>query len=114
VKLGEDENGNNVWESQGVAFHSQRYIHERDDGLDSADAWDGMIASTRGHVGATEHSGTPANQDTYRRPESAAQSQNRRTAESSRKHRSGLIIRRSLVRIQPGPSGGDRLPRERR
>jgi hypothetical protein len=39
------------------------YIHEVDDGLGRADAWDNMIAAARGHPGATEHPETAANDD---------------------------------------------------
>jgi hypothetical protein len=54
-------------------FTLNAYIHARDAGLDSADAWDGMIASTRGHPGATEHPDTAANDVTSGHTESAAQ-----------------------------------------
>jgi integrase len=107
VKVGEDEQGREVWDYQGVAFHQFRkacgslllaqgktlkqvqgwlrhsqlsttlnvYIHEVDDGLGSADAWDGMIEAAWGHPGATGHPGTPADAIAPRAAESALQSQ---------------------------------------
>jgi hypothetical protein len=68
---------------QGWLRHSQLsttlnvYIHEVDDGLGSAEAWNSMIGAAWGHPGATGHPGTPANQDMSTDPESALQSQHR-------------------------------------
>jgi hypothetical protein len=39
------------------------YVHDVDDGLGRADAWDDMIAATRGHPGATERPETAANDE---------------------------------------------------
>jgi hypothetical protein len=68
---------------QGWLRHSQLsttlnvYIHEVDDSLGSADAWDGVIGPAWGDPGATEHPETAANEDTSEHTESAAQSQTR-------------------------------------
>ncbi|MGH2744507.1 MAG: site-specific integrase, partial [Thermoleophilaceae bacterium] len=73
--------GKTLKQVQGWLRHSQLsttlnvYIHEVDDGLGSADAWDSMIGATRGHPGATAHPGAPADADAPGHTESAAQSQ---------------------------------------
>lgn len=73
--------GKTLKQVQGWLRHSQLsttlnvYIHEVDDGLGSADAWDSMVAATRGHRGATGHPETAAGPDTAGDIESAAQSE---------------------------------------
>jgi integrase len=53
--------GKNLKQVQGWLRHSQLtttlnvYIHETDDGLGGADAWDGIFGSDWGHRGATQH-----------------------------------------------------------
>jgi integrase len=57
--------GKNLKQVQGWLRHSQLtttlnvYIHETDDGLGSADAWDGILGNDWGHRGATQHPETP-------------------------------------------------------
>ncbi len=60
--------GKNLKQVQGWLRHSQLtttlnvYIHDVDDGLGGADAWDSMLGgATWGHPGATERPGTAAN-----------------------------------------------------
>jgi integrase len=74
--------GKTLKQVQGWLRHSQLsttlnvYIHEVDDGLGTAEAWDAMIEATWGHPGATERPGTPADEIAPRAARSAAQSQN--------------------------------------
>jgi hypothetical protein len=112
--------GKSLKQVQGWLRHSQLtttmnvYIHQVDDGLGGTEAWDEILAGgadARGHLGATGHPETAANEDPaeVRKPLSRAILQ---TAANRRKHGSALIIGRSLVRVQAGPwrIGGAELP----
>lgn len=74
-------NGKSLKQVQGWLRHSQLsttmnvYLHQVDDGLGSADAWDDILGDIRGHRGATEHPETAANDMSDAEADSASESQ---------------------------------------
>lgn len=62
-------NGKTLKQVQGWLRHSQLtttmnvYIHQVDDGLGTANAWNDILGDTRGHPGATRHPEAAANAD---------------------------------------------------
>jgi integrase len=73
--------GKSLKQVQGWLRHSQLtttmnvYIHQVDDGLGSADAWDDILGDARGNSGATQHPGTARNGHHPEAPETARLSQ---------------------------------------
>jgi Phage integrase family len=73
--------GKSLKQAQGWLRHAQMtttmnvYIHNADDGLASADAWDHVFGDLRGHPGATEHPEIAANGDSRESAAKASESQ---------------------------------------
>lgn len=83
--------GRTLKQIQGWLRHSQltttlnAYIHETDEGLGSADVWDGILGDGWGHRGATEHPGKAAIRDPALSTETPALQGKEQPADNSRK-----------------------------